>query len=66
MDSFDSFTSMRFFLLSVWEDKDSGKREIHFILEDPQDGERLGFNDAESLAMYFENHYREKTDPTHY
>jgi len=57
---------MRFFLLSVWEDKDSGKGKLRFRLEDPQNGERLGFNDPESLAMYFENHYREKTDPTHY
>jgi hypothetical protein len=63
MDLTDSFTSIRFFILSVWEDTDSGKGEIHFILENPQNGERLGFNDPESLAMYFENHYREKIDP---
>jgi hypothetical protein len=48
-------SSFRIYLLSVWQELDSGKGKLRFRLEDPHTGERLGFDRAEALVDHIQD-----------
>lgn len=66
MGSTDSFTPMRIFLLSVWQEKDLGKGKLRYHLEDPHTGEKHSFADLEQLEDFLQSRFYDQSTTKNY